>query len=59
MGTVILLCVAFICALGWLNSWVARAALAKYILDKGYTPPSDEEARACATYVWSKLLRRG
>lgn len=55
----ILIFTNIICALGWVNSWVARASLAKYILDKNYTPPSDEEARACAAYVWSKLLRRG
>ena len=47
-----------VCAIGWLNRWVACAALAKYILDKGYTPPTDAEARACAAYVWRKLLRR-
>lgn len=47
-----------VCALGWLNQWVACAALAKYMMDKEYETPSDEEAKRCAAYVWNKLLRR-
>jgi hypothetical protein len=56
--TTILFITTVICAVGWLNRWVSCAALVKYILDKGYTPPSDEETKACAEYVWNKLLRR-
>ena len=53
-----ILTVAFIvCAFGWLNRWVACAALTKYMLDKGYTPPSDEEAKACAIWAWKKLFK--
>lgn len=36
--------------------WVGSAALAKYIKDKGYTPPSDEEMKACCAYVWKKIF---
>ena len=32
------------------------AALAKYMMDKGYKPPSDKEMKACTVYVWKKLL---
>ena len=54
--TMILTITTIISALGWLNYWVGSAALAKYILDKGYTPPSDDEMKACCTYVWKKLF---
>ena len=54
--TGIFLVVAIVCAFGWLNRWVACAALVKYMADKKVTPPSDDEAKACAMYVWTKLL---
>ena len=57
MVTVILLGVCFVCAIGWLVSWVGNAALAKWIIDKGHTPPTDEEISRCVRYVWGKLLR--
>ena len=47
---------AGICAAGWLTYWVGVAALAKYMSDKGYKPPSDDEIKACSVYVWKKLL---
>lgn len=45
-----------ISSIGWLCYWVGSAALAKYMTDKGYTPPSDDEMRACSAYVLKKLL---
>ena len=54
--TMILTITTIISALGWFNYWIGSAALAKYILDKGYTPPSDEEMKACCTYVLKKLF---
>lgn len=45
-----------ISACGWLCHWVGSAALAKYMSDKGYMPPSDEEMKVCCAYVWKKLL---
>ncbi len=42
--------------IGMFCFWVGSAALAKYISDKGYTPPSDEEMKACCTYVLKKAL---
>ena len=55
---IVFLVTTVICAIGWLCYWVASAALAKYMLDKGYTPPSDKEMKACSMYVWNQLLRR-
>lgn len=46
MLVVILAVAVVVCAFNWLNRWVACAALAKYMFDKGYTPPSDEEVKA-------------
>ena len=53
MLTIVLGATTVICAVGWLVRWVACAALAKYMIDKGYTPPTDEESKACALYVWT------
>lgn len=44
-----------ICAFGWLNSWVARAALIKHMTEKN-TLPADDETKACLVWVWKKLL---
>lgn len=48
--------IAVICAFGWLNRWVGCAALAMYIASKEYTPPTDEELRACLAEVWRRVL---
>lgn len=42
---------------GWLNYWVGVAALSKYMADKGYMPPSNEEMKTCCSYVLKKLFR--
>ena len=46
-----------ICGIGWLSCWVGVAALAKYMADKGYEPPLDEEIKECSLYVCKKLFR--
>ncbi|MCI9142792.1 MAG: hypothetical protein HFH87_09240 [Lachnospiraceae bacterium] len=46
----------FVSAGGWLIHWVGTAALAKYMSDKGYMPPSNEEMKACCTYVWKRIF---
>lgn len=56
MLTVILLIVAVIALIGWLSCWCSSAALVKFMIDKGYTPPSDEEAKAYSTYALKKFL---
>lgn len=53
----VLLAAAIICAAGWLFYWVGSAALSKYILDKGYDFPTDEELKLCCAYVWRRLFR--
>ncbi len=50
VGTTIL------CGIGWFSYWVGVAALAKYMADKGYEPPSDEEIKECSLYVCKKLF---
>lgn len=57
MITVFFILTTIISSIGWLCYWVGSAALVKYMMDKGYTPPSDEEMRACSTYVWKKIFK--
>ena len=45
-----------ICGIGWLVYWAGTNAIVKYMLDKGYKPPSDEEMKECSLYVWRKLF---
>ena len=59
VATLFFMTTTAVCGIGWLIYWVSTAALAKYILDKGYKPPSDEEMTACTSYVWRKLLHLG
>lgn len=56
MVTVFLLTTTVVSSIGWLSYWVGSAALAKYMMDKGYPTPSDEEMKECCSYVWRKLL---
>lgn len=57
MVIAILVAISVVCAVGWLASWVGNAAIAKWIIDKGYTPPTDEELSECASYVMENMLR--
>lgn len=56
MVIAILAITTIISTLGFLVYWAGSAALVKYMVEKGYTPPSDEEMKACCAYVWKKLL---
>ena len=56
LGYIILAALAGVCAIGWLVRWVACAALVKYMVDKGYQQPTDEEMQACCMYARKKLL---
>lgn len=51
MITVFLGLAALIAAIGWLLHSIAIEVLVKYMKDKGYTPPSDEEIKAYFIYV--------
>lgn len=56
MTTIFFISTTVVCGVGWLLYWVSTASLAKYMMDKGYKPPSDEEMKKCSLYVWKKLL---
>ncbi len=56
MGYVLLGGLAAVCAFQWLLCRVGTMALVKYLMDKGYDPPSDEELHTCTLYAWKKLL---
>ncbi len=56
MITVFFIMTTIISSVGWLCYWVGGAALAKYMMDKGYTFPSDEELKECNTYVLKKIF---
>lgn len=45
-----------ISAAGWLLCWIAANAVVWYMADKGYAPPSDEEAKAYCARVLKKML---
>lgn len=53
---IVLALITVISMLGWINCWVGAAALVKYMADRSYTPPSDEEIKAYCSYVWKKLI---
>lgn len=57
MMIAILVVLLLVCALGWLNQYVSTAALIMCILEKGYTPPSEAEMKACAAEVWKRVLK--
>lgn len=51
MVTAFFIGTTIISLVGCLFHWIGSAALAKYMIDKGYKPPSDEEMKACCVYV--------
>lgn len=57
MLTAILIIACIIFAYGWLKNKIGLLTLTAYITKKGYTPPSDEETKACTDYVVKNLLR--
>lgn len=56
MLTVILFIACLIFAIGWLKNKIGLLTLTAYITQKGYTPPSEEETKACTDYVVKNLL---
>ena len=58
MATIILAIAALFFAVKYLMQWVGSAALANWVLRKGYTPPTDEELAECSRHVWLQLLGR-
>lgn len=47
----ILVIIAAVCGIKWFFSWVGGRAIVLYMLGKGYTPPTDEELKACVMEV--------
>lgn len=54
MVTAFFIGTTIISSVGCLFYWIGSAALAKYIIDKGYKPPTDEEIKACCVCVIKK-----
>lgn len=46
-----------ICGFGWLVTQIGAAALVKYMYEKNYTPPTNEELKACCKDVVIGFLR--
>ena len=57
MLTIVLGATTVICAVGWLVRWVACAALAKYMIDKGYTPRLTKNRRRVRSMCGRRLLK--
>lgn len=56
MTSIVLGILAAVCAAGWFFNHVAVSALACYMKEKGYTPPTDAELRACTRRAILKTL---
>lgn len=50
-----LICV--IAVIGWIKYKISLMALTAYLLKKEYTPPSEDEIKACTEYVIKNLLK--
>lgn len=55
--TAILIVLLLICAFGWFKWYVCTTALIMFALEKGYTPPSKAEMKACAVEVLMRMLK--
>ncbi len=47
-----------VCVIGWVKNHVGLLVICYYMQTKGYTPPSEEEMKACSTAVIKRLLGR-
>lgn len=56
MLTIFFIVTTIISSIGWICYLIGSAALAKYMIDKGDKPPSQEEMKACCDYVIKKVL---
>lgn len=48
--------VAVICAAGWLISQLSIKIILCYMKEKGYTPPTDSELKACSRKVTKAMF---
>lgn len=58
MGYFILSILLACFVVGWIKWKISTRSLVYYIAKKGYTPPSDSEAKACTAYVVRKMLHQ-
>lgn len=54
---VILAITTLISAIGWAANKLAFMTVIAFMIQKGYTPPSDEETRACTRIVIRSMLK--
>lgn len=56
MIDVLLLIVVAIVAVKWFACWIGAKALVKYMADKNYTPPSEDEIKVYCAAVVKKIF---
>lgn len=54
----VLLAALAICAGGWLFSKISFFTILAFMKKKGYTPPSDQEVKACTKEAVAYMFRR-
>lgn len=57
MLTALFVLTTIICAIGWLSQHIGVMALAYYIINNGYTEPSDDELAECTRWVVKKMFK--
>ena len=55
--TIILSLITIFCSVSAVKYLIATHALVKYLHNKNYTPPSEEEMAACTKWVVKKMLK--
>ena len=55
--SIVLLIVAFICAVNWLKWKVITMAMVYYIQKNGYKLPSEQETKECTQFVVKNLFK--
>lgn len=46
-----------VCFIGWIKNKIGLLTLSAYIVKKQYTPPTEDEIKACTAYVVKNLLK--
>lgn len=52
----LLAAMTMVCAAGWFFSWMSTRILLCFMREKGYTPPTREELRACSRKTVEKTF---
>ena len=56
MIAVVFAIIAVMCGIGWLKNAVGIRALLLYMLEKKYTPPTEEELKACCNVAVRRMF---